>query len=165
MKNLNALLKKVELFERLSVYGDKRSFLQALAQQADTWSDVARQEGDLPETHSIPAPSAEKPSNIPEVSVESLPKAAPAAPAGPSISPKDLYSVQKYINNDMLNEWAPVTPDGKWGPETAKRVLQWGKKNNLNLGIQQLLDMAKSKALGNERANSIQTGPNLKSMQ
>jgi len=34
MKNIDALLKKVELFERLAVYGDRKSFLQALAQDA-----------------------------------------------------------------------------------------------------------------------------------
>ena len=162
MKNLDALLRKVESFERLAVYGNRKSFLQALSQQAETWSDVARQEGDLPESHSIPAPSAEKPSDVPEVSVDSLPK---AAPAGPSIDPQNLLNIQNYLNKSMLSKWPPVTPDGKWGPETAKMLLQWGKDNNLNFGIQQLLDLAKSKALGDERANKIQTGPNLRSMQ
>jgi hypothetical protein len=165
MKKLDALLRKVESFERLAVYGDRKSFLQALSQQAETWSDVARQEGDLPESHSIPAPSAEKPSDVPEVSVDSLPKATPATSAGPSISPQDLFKVQNYLNKDMVNDWPPVTPDYKWGPETAKMLLQWGKKNKLNFGVQQLLDLAKSKALGAERANKIQTGPNLQSMQ
>lgn len=35
MKNFVSLLKKVELFEKLVVYGDRKSFLQALAQRAE----------------------------------------------------------------------------------------------------------------------------------
>jgi hypothetical protein len=168
MKKIDALLKKVELFERLAVYGDRKSFLQALAQQPTNWSDVARREGDLPEDHSIPAPKPipevnveDLKSSIPTVPVESLSVAKPAAPAGPNVSPAALYTIQNFINKDMVNEWAPVTPDGKWGPETANRILQWGKKNNLNVGLQQLVDMLKARAMGAGVANQINPGSNL----
>jgi hypothetical protein len=157
MKNLDMLLRKVELFERLAVYGDRKSFLQALAQD-NTWSDIARQEGDLPEDHSIPAPSETKPSNIPEITVPGKPA---TTSAGPSISPASLYAVQNYINKDMINDLPPIKPDGIWGTETAKRVLEWGKKNNLNFGIQQLLDMAKARSTGAGIANQINPGSNL----
>jgi hypothetical protein len=34
MKDIETLLKQAELFEKLAVFGDRRSFLQALAQEA-----------------------------------------------------------------------------------------------------------------------------------
>lgn len=33
MKNINSLVKKIEMFERLAVYGDRSAFLQSLAQE------------------------------------------------------------------------------------------------------------------------------------
>jgi hypothetical protein len=37
MKKLNALLKKVDLFEKLAKYSDRKSFLEAIAQDQSTW--------------------------------------------------------------------------------------------------------------------------------
>jgi hypothetical protein len=164
MKKIDALLKKVELFERLAVYGDRKSFLQALAQQPTNWSDVARQEGDLKEDHSIPPPRPipevnveDLKSSIPTVPVESLPVAKPAAPAGPSITPAALMDVQKYLN--QMIPYSEIAEDGKWGPQTAKLLLEWAKKNNYNVGIQQLVDMAKSQSAGADARKQLSDVP------
>jgi hypothetical protein len=154
MKKINSLLQKVELFERLAVYGDRKSFLEALSQQ--TWGDVSRQEGFAPESPGIPAP----PPEAPPVPVDSLPKAKPAPTAQP-VSPAALYTIQNFMNKDMLNELPPITPDGKWGPETAGRVLAWGKKNAPKLNMQQLLAVLKVKAMGAGVEQQLQPGPNL----
>src|SRR5271168_772555 len=103
MKKIDSLLKKVELFERLAFYGDRKSFLEALAQQ--TWTDVGRQEGDVPESPGIPSPAP-----ISTVNVNNLPKAAPVAkpaPAKPAVSPAALYTIQNFMNKDMLNDLPP----------------------------------------------------------
>lgn len=36
MKQIDALLNKVEIFEKLAVYGDRKSFLKTLAQEINT---------------------------------------------------------------------------------------------------------------------------------
>lgn len=153
MKKFDELFKKVELFERLAVYGDRKSFLQALAQDATTWEEEARREGDVPETHEIPPPSPEVPA---------APVAAPPAPVAPaaglSVDPTQLEKIQNYLNKAMLDKWPPVQPDGKWGPETAKMVSQWAKANNLNFGMQQLVDILKNRAMGNAVSDTINTG-------
>jgi hypothetical protein len=154
MKKFDTLFKKVELFERLAVYGDRKSFLQALAQDATSWEDEARREGDVPEDHRIPPPSPETPAS---------PVAAPTAPVapagGPSVSPSELTGIQNYLNKVMLDKWPPVNPDGKWGPETARIVAQWAKANKLNLSMQQLIESLKSRAMGQGVTNSVSTGP------
>jgi hypothetical protein len=167
MKKIDALLKKVELFERIAVYGDRKSFLEALAQNFESFPPPSGQGINAPYVPGTapvpppPPPASTKP-EAPVATPESAPAQAPAkpAPAGLSINPQELLSVQSYLNKDMLKEWPPVTPDGKWGPETARMVAQWAKKNKLNLGMQQLLDLAKSKAMGAGVMDQIQTGPN-----
>lgn len=153
MKNLNGLLKKVELFEKLAVYGDQSSYLQALAQQTEeTWHDIAKQYGDVPEDpHTIPPPPAET-LNVPETTI-------PAPVPGPSIDPTSLTKVQHYLSKMFPS--VPVTSSGKWDPQTAKAVLQWGKTNNLNLGLQQLLDLIKVKAESSEAVKNMSNTPNL----
>jgi len=154
MKNLNALLKKVELFERLAVYGDRRSFLEALAQQTD-WTDEMHREGDLPEDHSIPAPPAplsyQPTLNLPEQTIMGNPPSR-----SPSIDQQSILNVQKYLNQKL--PYSEIKEDGIWGPETAKLVLEWAQKNNLHLGLQQLVDLIKAKAMGADAVNSL-TGP------
>jgi hypothetical protein len=149
MKKFDVLLKKAELFEKLSIHGDRKSFLQSLSQQ--DWSDVARQEGDLPESVIPP---------VPPVRQETPAIVAPPPPVSsnaPSISQPALYAVQNYLNKDTLNEMPPITPDGKWGPETSGRVLYWAKKNKLNLSLQDLVDLLKTKAA----TQTTQNTPNL----
>lgn len=157
MKKFDTLFKKVELFERLAVYGDRKSFLQALAQDVTSWEDEARREGDAPEDHTIPPPAPEAPMAAPVAPVAK----APAGPVGPSVSPKELHDIQTYLNKVMLDKWPPVTPDGKWGTETARMVSQWAKVNHLNLSMQQLLDSLKAKAMGQGVSDNISTGPEL----
>ncbi len=40
MKQIDALLNKVEIFERLAVYGDRKSFLKTLAQEINNTPDI-----------------------------------------------------------------------------------------------------------------------------
>jgi hypothetical protein len=35
MKKIDELLKKAELFEKLAIYGDRKSFLRAIAEEVD----------------------------------------------------------------------------------------------------------------------------------
>jgi hypothetical protein len=151
MKNLKALLKKVDLFERLAIYGDRTSFLQTIAQ---TWEDEARREGDLPEEHTIPAPPPE-PMQMPEDHITAKPP-LPTTPFGPSIDPSDLRNVQSYLNDHIPGSTsAPLVLDGKWGPLTAAKTLEWAKQNNLNLSLQQLVDILKGKSMSQSMADQI----------
>ena len=157
MKKIDSLLNKVELFERLALYSDRRSFLEALSQQ--TWTDVGRQEGDVPEDAGIPAPQPEVPS-VPTVSVESLPKVN-TSPHGVPFNP-DVKQVRAYLNQVFKNQLPPITVDGFLGNETTNRVKQWGLANKLHLDFSQLFDVVKARAMGAGVADQLQPGPNAK---
>src|SRR5271165_1903040 len=106
MKKIDSLLKKVELFERLAFYGDRRSFLEALSQQMDYIDpatgrkltfDPSKVPVPAPSTPSkldqIPPPRPESPEAAP-VPVESLPKAKPTSTQ--PVSPAVLYTIQNF---------------------------------------------------------------------
>ena len=60
MKKIDALLKKVEVFEKLAVYGDRRNFLRTLAQQNTVTPDIKqRLESLLKDISSIKPSSTE----------------------------------------------------------------------------------------------------------
>lgn len=100
------------------------------------------------------------------------PDAGPTAPGAPSarkpggggisVSPAELKAIQNFVNKEMLNKFPPVTPDGKWGPETARLVKEWGDANGFTgQPLQTVVDEAKAEAMGNQVANTINPGSNL----
>lgn len=77
--------------------------------------------------------------------VPSMPGAV--KPAGISISPSDLHDVQDFINKEMIAKFPPIAVDGKWGPETARLVREWGDANGLRgQALQNVVEVAKDKA-------------------
>jgi hypothetical protein len=160
MKNHDKLIKKVELFERLATYGDRRSFLRALAQKAGGIDPEDTSEVPFDQMP-VPPPPAVAPTPVAVAPV------AKPVPAGPSIDPASLKNVQNYVNQAMLDKWPPVAVDGKWGPETARALMQWGKTQGLNVGVQQLLDTAKARAMGAGVVKNLENlpTPNLEALE
>ena len=71
----------------------------------------------------------------------------------PQINPASLKAVQTYLK---------ITSDGKWGPETSGAVKNWGNTNNMKgQSTQAIVDAIRARAMGNQVANKVQTGPNL----
>jgi hypothetical protein len=94
MVDTKAILKKAELFEKLSLYGDRRSFLQALAQDS-VWVDPIES---LEDPYDNPAPK----------------KQVKLLRDGDRINPE----VQKALVR-LYPESAPwIKPDGVMGPNT-----------------------------------------------
>jgi hypothetical protein len=97
--------------------------------------------------------------NVPEVTI---PGQAPTK--GVQVDPATLKAIQEFINNEMVVQRqiaVPIIPDGKWGPETATLLWQWGDVNNLPTNnLQSLIDIVKAKVTGNQVANSVAPGAN-----
>lgn len=77
-----------------------------------------------------------------------------------NVSPNDLESIQNFLNQDLINEMPPITPDGIWGTETSGRIQYWAKKNKITQPLSRLIDMLKARATGNQVANSFGPGVN-----
>jgi hypothetical protein len=156
------------MFERLAIYGNRSSFIKSLGQATNTFdpygydtkpspsidNDVENIPPPSPETATAPVVNRPK-ETIPTVPVESLKPVS----TGPSIDPTSLEGIQLYLNKAMP-QLPSLVPDGKWGPLTAKMLIEWGKARKLNLTIQQLLDLAKTKSMADDVSNQIHTGPN-----
>jgi hypothetical protein len=138
MKKIDTLLKKVEVFERLAVYGDRKSFLQALAQDVQTFPPTSSQFINAPYVPGTEPPVSGK---NPEEA------AAPPAADNTMYMPQDqikghrpaqydarVHAVQSFINKQLVPAGviSPIDEDGKWGTETAKALKLWGDKNNLS---------------------------------
>lgn len=115
MSKVNALLKKAELFEKLAVYGDRKSFLKALADEesdnkafidsADRAYEKALEYSQPPVK--IPGLPTENVVNLPEVNISGQ-------------RPAQYPSVPKDIQQSLGFEGAQV--DGVLGPETRRRL-------------------------------------------
>lgn len=104
MKKIDSLLKKVEFFERLAVYGDRKSFLKAIAQDASfTPFQGSTMVGDSGEST---VPSGGQTQTTKEVVVV----------ANPPIDKK----VQHMLNELLVphGDIFPLAPDGEMGPKT-----------------------------------------------
>ncbi len=118
MGKFDVLLKKAEMFEKLAVYGDRKSFLQALSQE-DPWAAVRQkleeERGLPPATIPPPPPASTQPA--------AQPSAAPA-PAATSHQSFPLEA-QDQLNKILLpyeKIAVPLKLDGKLGPETQKAL-------------------------------------------
>lgn len=111
MKKLDALVKRVEQFERLAVYGDRKSFLKRLAQDMSV------------EPNQSVMPPAE-----PNASIDPN----PPTPSGVMNMPENHITGYRPIDKNvqkMLNQllvppgyYLPIKEDGKMGPETQKAL-------------------------------------------
>lgn len=94
MVDTKAILKKAELFEKLALYGDRKSFLQALAQDS-VWVDPIK---NLDDPYENPAPK---------------PQYKPLSD-GARINPE----VQKALVRLYPESASWIKPDGIMGPNT-----------------------------------------------
>lgn len=117
MSKINSLLKKTELFERLALYGDRRSFLESLAQEATPSLDGGHS-GNL----------ATDPNMTLNPNAKFGPPSPPAA-AKPSI-PRE---VQQKLN-DLLVSTGKIVPlkiDGILGSDTRLALNAFRKAYNV----------------------------------
>lgn len=119
MKKIDALLKRVELFERLAVYGDRKSFLQALSQSLPPLvvpNDPSHKPGEpgyVPGGHVLeqPAPPSYHPASLPRVIV---PNEGPVGSGGHLIDPnQEVASRVDRDPNLMMSKTinAPAAPE------------------------------------------------------
>jgi hypothetical protein len=141
MSKIDTLLKKAITFEKLVLYGDRKSYLQAIAQELD--QVVAPGQKITFDPSKIPAPSSQledKYQNIPapptsiEVPEETIKADVPAKK--PAMDPSAVYALQIFLNkafqNDIIaGKKGPIGEDYKWGPETAGRLQEWGRVNKI----------------------------------
>jgi hypothetical protein len=144
MKKIDSLLQKAALFEKLAVYGDRGSFLRAIAQESPVplldknpggWAKIP--------TPGIPAPepAAFGPSmdggsspldygSSPGSNIKDFPaKSAPATNTGPSVT--KIQNNLNYVlfgdpNNRLMP--TPIKNDGIFGDETKGAVRLFKEK-------------------------------------
>lgn len=144
MSKADTLLKKATFFERLALYGDRKSYLQSIAQQQEPimetevgklkapmrpYSDPSWEEArsrEFGNVRTIPAPPP----------LESLPKPdepgtgtgtrvdQPAKPAMPSINPEDQKAVFQFAitQGELVPDPQKQIADGRLGNETRKAL-------------------------------------------
>jgi len=166
MKKIDSLLKRVELFERLAVYGDRKSFLQALAQEVQPFPAASNSGVNAPYV-----PGTEPPVNNSN-SVTTLPTTTIMGDAAQQI-PEMKYTapltfnpnvkkVQDFLNQELAVKnpiMAPIKSDGLWGAETAKAVKLWGDVNKLNQNLSNTYALALSRAGAEGTINDLANVP------
>lgn len=121
MKKLDVLVKRVEQFERLAIYGDRKSFLKRLAQEnmskEPNYSAMPPTEPNASFDPNAPAP-APKPATVKETVINEYPSIAP--------------QVQKMLNQLLVPPRynLQIKEDGKLGPETSKALNIFKSKFN-----------------------------------
>lgn len=127
MKKWESLFKKVELFEKLAVYGDRKSFLQALAQAAP----AASLTGPVinPGTPGTPGGRPLSFSEKLKGQVEKQKEPVTIAPVTIEGTPPSGYMSIPKETQDQLNmllvppgNIVPLKTDGKLGPQTQKAI-------------------------------------------
>jgi len=134
MSKFNTLFKKIELFEKIAVYGDRVAFLQTLSQAAPVPSLTTPGSGlgITPGTPGTPAGRpltlSEKLTGQPVYKPEELPKATtPSAPAAYPSIPVNTQSQINQLMQDLIGTGKavpsePLKLDGQLGPKTQKAV-------------------------------------------
>lgn len=125
MKKLEFLVKKVEMFEKLAVYGDRKSFLQALSQDAGISKE--------PNYSAVPTDSSSTESNSTPWGQHNLlvdqKKNAPSKPNMPPVAKE----VQSKLNELLVaaGKIFPLDVDGLLGPRTRKALDVFKREYNL----------------------------------
>lgn len=139
MSKINSLLKKTELFEKLALYGDRKSFLESIAQQSSEAPVGPSLEGG----HSGELDSDPKMTPNPDAKFGPPSSLAPA-PQVPTIP----TSVQKKLN-DLLVPAGKINPldiDGRLGHSTKAALNAFRKAYSIpsNVTDQQLFNQIMS---------------------
>ena len=157
MKNLDSLVKKVELFERLATFGDRKAFLQAIAQEIETFPAPSASGINAPY---VPGTAPKPPSSVPLAQPENpnagklqMPeqKIMSTPPAKNYGDPATVELLQIFLNKAlkpqiMAGQRGPIDQDGKFGPETLGALKEWANANGIKGSMQQLVDIALKRA-------------------
>jgi len=138
MSKNDRLFKKIETFERLSLYGKRSSFLERLAQDAsatlpvDAFSDKEREQVD--NVGGIGNPIR---TGIPPVPQNVQAPKTPVVPTAPKMEPQATTipsNIQKALNSVLIHDdiGTPVKTDGALGPETQQALNNYKKHFNLS---------------------------------
>jgi peptidoglycan hydrolase-like protein with peptidoglycan-binding domain len=134
MVDTKAILKKAELFEKLALYGDRKSFLQALAQSQDEYGyELNPMEpgfaGELPSSRIV----GNKPLSYPEQESKEKhsTKVYKSIAHGSPINPQ----LQKALILLYPNAMSGSRPDGVFGPRTQSAMNQWKTERRDNRGL------------------------------
>ncbi len=142
MSKFDSLLKKAELFERLAIYGDRKTFLQALAQTPSLTGPVPPIPGSPGTAGGRPLTLSEQltgvinqPAHKPEVtSSEPTPPAAKPTSSYPYINPETQKQLSRLLIRDGLlmpkSEYngEGIKIDGSKGPETDAAIKKFVDK-------------------------------------
>ncbi len=134
MKKLDKLFQQVEFFEKMAIYGDRKSFLKSLAQnQSVEPTYTANPASSEPNQSVAPAPQApigpptEQPYAMPEKTV------MPYEENQGQVAYRPIdKGIQRMLNQMFVQngEMLPIKEDGKLGPETRKALELYKTKYN-----------------------------------
>jgi hypothetical protein len=137
MKKIDALLKKVEFFERLAVYGDRKSLLAAIAQATPSIGGTPEAEKYLQEL-SIQPPNTQTTKE--QVIV-----------ANPPINPK----VQEMLNDLLVphGDIFPLKLDGELGPQTKEALKKFQARYGKSSTVAQVYNAQKNQPVAKSNMN------------
>lgn len=129
----NRLFEKVALFERLSLYGERATFLERLAQDASFPQETVEQWDPSQKKDLLGRPMREGVPPVPQAPVP-VPAGPPSslAPTAPAALPAIPANIQGMLSQ-MLSErgeYVPLIIDGKLGPQTQKALDIFKQKYN-----------------------------------
>lgn len=136
MKKIDALLKKVEFFEKLAVHGDRKSLLAAIAQATPMVGGTPEAEKYLADLN---APSSSQ--TLKETTIV----------ANPPINPK----IQQMLS-DLLVPYGdifPLKPDGEMGPQTKDALRKFKARFGDTKTVAQVYNEQKSQAVAKSPLN------------
>lgn len=125
MSKADLLLKKAASFEKLAIYSDRKTFLQAVAQQYGDPNTFSQQEVEQWESQKSPKSGIPTPPSDPGFPMN--PPPAMNAPA-PREQGKPAPAMQKI--DPAYQKLLGVTVDGLWGPETQRALDAYKAKIN-----------------------------------
>jgi hypothetical protein len=136
MSKSDNLLKQATSFQKLALFVDRKSFLQAIAQQPDKWTNTEVNQWYGLDA-GIPAPPASSKQDLgsPMTPPPALDAPAPSEPGKPAAAPSypAIPTKIQTMLSRMLSErgrYYPVKIDGQVGPETAKALEVFQKDYN-----------------------------------
>lgn len=138
MKKIDALLKKVEFFERLAVHGDRKSLLAAIAQATPMVGGTPEAEKYLKD---LEAPKPSSSQTLKETTIV----------ANPPINPK----IQQMLS-DLLVPYGdifPLKPDGEMGPQTKDALRKFKARFGDTKTVAQVYNEQKNQAVAKSPLN------------
>lgn len=132
MSKADVLLQKATAFERLSLYSDRKTFLQRIAQDASVQQFPPAGAGGVSSPY---VPGTEPPSVPPppegQIALQETTISGNATPAAkPMIADPYVTALQQYLSAGPWGLQKGV--DGKLGPDTRGALKNWQSANGLN---------------------------------